>query len=759
MISSSQLCFATQKIPNIDKIKIFSTSEDPAENEAPHAALKQFSQLVSRLSRKFDKKSKHHTHLAYAQVYFNDLYTHGTKDTQKTLTLLAFELENVLSMKSWSTEKKYLAFNTFLTNALGDIELTLKTKIEKEKLQELYLHLQAGISPTIMGRQEALRKLPWVKMVLWGSLISGGVIGYRSGALGRAKNQFIKSFETLSHIGDNIKEASRDTDAFYANIEKDGKGYATRRQHISNDGTVHEIEYLRAQRGPSGEEIWVKKPAGIADRLVSIAEKATPLLPHLTQQAQDAAAQQAKWFKMHNITTDATERLWVPVTVIDEDGQEKEEMRYAEDSGKNLQDLNLSEQEARNASYWHDKATDLWHKTHLPERNSFERALNTADRLVKLTDTPEIKNLIARLTTDLNNSEEELVTFLRTNNLLKEGANKPWQLQEGVTLTINPETKKLVYHKKGQGDVNAPESSFDRLITTANKLLDRIEDEKSAAGSLVRTLMQSMEDGRQETLEWLRDNGLTDSNGKRLKGVETHTDEVTGNIYYTKAGVFEDDDSGEGPAGAGGPTPERKLKRFYQTSPTGNLFNALGRIAREQGVDINALVDHIFEEVDYLAEYHLSSAKGFLENTLSQISFPTFTAPAQKLDGKIEEQLNAPIELAVNQKLQAAKAALMHLKSQSIGYQNLLSTKEDKTELKIIERKIRTIEKHITKGALAIEKALETMRKRKTELESIPESKRNKTYKTELANLDEEIRKFQKEVSSTSPLPTTPSRK
>ena len=456
---------------------------------------------------------------------------------------------------------------------------------------------------------------------------------------------------------------------------------------------------------------------------------------------------------MHNITTDATERLWVPVTVIDEDGKEKEEMRYAEDSGKNLKDLGLSEQQARNASYWHDKATNLWHKTHLPERNSFERALNTADRLVKLTDTPEIKNLITRLTTDLNTSEQDLVKFLSTNNLLEKDATKPWQLQEGVTLTINPETKKLVYHKAGQDDVNAPESSFDRLITTANKLLDRMEDKESTAGSLVRTITRIMEDGRKETLEWLQDNGLADGNGDRLPDVKKYTDEVTGNIYYTKEGVFEDDGPATAQAGAGRPGIPQ-LKRFYQTSPTGNLFNALGRIAREQGVDINALVDHIFEEAHYLADYHVSSTKGFIENTLSQIRFPGLTAPEQKLDGRREEKLKAPVNLAAQHQLQAAYDALMHLKEELANYKQRLTETSDATQQKVIATKIRTIEEHIAKGELAIKKTFSDMEMKLSELrrQVSPDKKTRKESDT----LSAEMERYKQQKASTASAPSTP---
>jgi hypothetical protein len=126
-----------------------------------------------------------------------------------------------------------------------------------------------------------------------------------------------------------------------------------------------------------------------------------------------------------------------------------------------------------------------------------------------------------------------------------------------------------------------------------------MEDTETAAGSLVRTISQSMDDGRKETLKWLKDNNLATDDGTLLSNVRMHSDEVTGNVYYTKDGVFEDDDSGAAHAGAGGSstTPSTaKLKRFFQTSPTGNLFNILGRLARSKETTVHNLIKEVFTE-------------------------------------------------------------------------------------------------------------------------------------------------------------------
>lgn len=695
---SNTVCFAppSQPAPNTEKIKIFTENQEDGSTESPYAALKQFSQLVSRLSRKFDKKSKHHIHLSYAQVYFNDLYTHGNRETQKALTLLAFELENVLAMRSWSTEKKYLAFNTFLTNALGEVELTLKTKIDKEKLQKLYKHLQAGISPTVVGRQEAIRNLPWVKMSLTAAAVGGGFAAYQSGALGRARKHFIQSFETLGHIGENLKEARRENDAFLENVQHNDEKEAIIKHDISDDGSQH-LKYLRKmpenadlKEWISNPSNWIEKPKGLVERLMGAIEAAAPLLPHAKRQLDQATAEQNQWFLRHNIHTNIINRLWVPVTIVDEDGTEKEEMRYAEKDGRELGE-GETEESLRRAGYWKQPQTGEWHATHLPPRNIGERVINTADKLIKLVDKPCMQALIERLTTDLNNNETDLLTFLNKHDLLEDGATKPWQLKETVTLTVNPVTKKLVYTIPGKDPVSAPESSFERLITTADKLLTTLEKDDSATGSLVRSITKMMDDGRKETIKWLNDNGLTGADGVLLPEVKIHTDKQTGNVYYTKP------KAGAG-AGASGAT---EVEIFRQTSPTSHLFNALGKIASQEHAQIDQILDKVFEEIDYLAD----DLKAFGEIKLSQLKFGLTTG----MTGQKELSQHARLIVHLKYPAEHAQSGLAKAKIHNAQLERDLGVLQEQAKTdptsKALLKRINLYSKHIAANKLAIETA------------------------------------------------------
>ncbi len=701
-------------------IKIYG--DQPTDGPAPHAALSQFSRLISRKNRQFDKKSKHHTHLAYAQVYFNDLYTHGSRDTQKTLTLLAFELESILAKRSWSTEKKYLTFNAFLTNAFGEIEQTLTTKPEKDKMQRLYKHLQAGISPTVIGQQEAIKNLPWKKIVAGTALVGAGYYGYQNGILKKTRDHVIKSFETFGHIGDNLREARRETLAFFANIQPtaDNSGHIVEDKWVNTktgavinenpDGSIppnaqRELRYLRKmpedgdlESWKQSPENWVKKPEGISDRLMKVAQAATPLLPELATRLQDATAEQDHWFKTHGISTDRTQRLWVPI----EKSDGSHEMRYAEDAGYTTQELTnqgVSEeiisalitaaQASKNSSagYWKD-AGGLWHKTHLPKRNIGEEALAVTEKLIDTLNSKHMKQLIARLTRDLTISEETLMSFLHKNGLLTADATKPSDLADGVSIDWNDAHTKMVYKRRDGTAVAIPESDFSRLITTANTLINQIGDKTTTTGSLVETLTASLNDSRKELNTWLLANGLAiDDKGNLAADVALGTDPLSGSVYYTKPDEFAAAAAG---AGSGATTPP--LKKFYPPmSPSGNLFNALGVLAKQEGISLEMILNRVFEEIDQFKPYIVE-----ISTNIGNIGLGD-TPEAKRL-----KYLSRPAVLARNGDITGARDALAQLNNELSSLTDLIRHKEERG---ILIRAIKNAEAAIKIKEAAIEAA------------------------------------------------------
>lgn len=169
-----------------------------------------------------------------AEIYFNEVFSHGSPDMQKGLTEMTFILGKELDKVYFSSATKYRTLSNLLREvfshlraiAIRDEELaaqkrgtqqthTFEQRTQVERLFLLYRSLQSVATAVSDGVRQWLGRLPWVKMLLGAGAVYGGVKLYKNKTIPKMW-EMAKSAKAFFDTGTTMmREQERQQRAFF----------------------------------------------------------------------------------------------------------------------------------------------------------------------------------------------------------------------------------------------------------------------------------------------------------------------------------------------------------------------------------------------------------------------------------------------------------------------------------------------------------------------------------------------------------------
>jgi len=559
------------------------------------ATQNKFVEVVSYIGKNFTEHSAFQRPLLEAQASFDQLLQHGSPEVKEGLRTLAFELHKLLHTPSWSRAPKLKTIYNFLrdnslalTKAVAAHDGTntgssflprsSRLKVQEGEVEKLYKNLRLVVRPAVKSVQDMLKGLPYKKMAVAGSALAAIAWARRGNNWKQLKGRVRRTFNILDHLSDSMAENERAHRAFIQTIEPD----ATAEGKPTIKHKAGKTVYLKRGQDAGVEDNWVEAPKGFGDRALDLAERgfsaAKGIAPHLKESLKSAAAEQRRWYEEHQIPADTPHTRFVRAEV----GPGDFEMRYA--TTVPYENQTPGDEEKFRKSLWKNPADDVYYETFLPDRNLGERTIGLAEKAVTLAAGPEVRGFISALTTQMTDSRQELMDWLKSNDLLNDDAKGPNEINQKALLNWNREKKILFYQRKRDGAIiEAPKSTIDKLMGGVTALTKKDSNTNAFLGSLART----MDVSHAELAAWLWSKGLSDKVGStKLREGAKRLTAPSGRVYYLLPGDAD----------------EEVNRIDGEISPTAHLFNSIGKLDKP-GTPVAKLVEDVLGKVEHLQDF------------------------------------------------------------------------------------------------------------------------------------------------------------
>lgn len=291
-----------------------------------------------------------------AEIYFNEVFSHGSPAMQKGLTEMTFVLGKELDKVYFSSGTKYRALSNLLREvfshlraiAIQDEELAaqkrnaqqilhFEQRTQVERLFLLYRSLQSVATAVSDGVRQWLGRLPWIKMLLGAGAIYGGVKLYKNKTIPKIW-EMAKSAKAFFDTGTTMmREQERQQRAFFeehaeidwvATVNNATERDAT---ELSQKYEVHVVKYKKPQNDQEiGQFVYLTKQNPLPDDYPAEFEKDIRTAykeskSERTEQQREVSRAQVhrlleQWkTRIREYRTTATEDKWIhlPPSTID----------------------------------------------------------------------------------------------------------------------------------------------------------------------------------------------------------------------------------------------------------------------------------------------------------------------------------------------------------------------------------------------------------------------------------------------------------